>query len=261
MSDALTPVRGNGIWIWQLSNCEGGNLDAIVTRLKSNHVDNVILKAADGVDAWQQWNAQTIGKLKAAGIKVIGWQYSYGPKKDVAAEVAVASRQIALGADGWIVDAEIEYEQAGGIDAAKSYCQGILHTHANLCFGLSTFGLPTYHSGFPYLAFKEAGCLFWSPQVYWRAWGYTDPVSAVNDTIGSIVRDGRCRHWPLLPTGQAYSDNSGMVTDVMMHLFAAICSHRWVSLGLNWWSYEDLPTVSGNAWREISEFPRSRYGL
>src|SRR3990172_4613572 len=120
-------LKGKGIWIWKTTNCESGDLDAIVARAKSAGFTHVVLKIADGDDAYQIWDRrdtalELIPKLRQAGLAVWGWNYIYGdpPARDAGKQkyweleamgnVKRIKQLIPAGLQGFVIDAEREYE-------------------------------------------------------------------------------------------------------------------------------------------------------
>ncbi|MDX6659846.1 MAG: hypothetical protein QOJ55_668, partial [Solirubrobacteraceae bacterium] len=69
---------GQGMWIWQLPRSEGGSVPAIVARARAANVQTVFVKAADGTSLWAQFSPALVASLKAAGLRVCAWQYTYG---------------------------------------------------------------------------------------------------------------------------------------------------------------------------------------
>jgi hypothetical protein len=103
-----TAFDGTGMWVWVLNRSEGGNLDAIIARARQHNIKTIFLKSGDGTNYWSnQFVPAVVGKLKAAGLNVCGWQYVYG--KSPKAEADVAVRAIKNGADCFVIDAESEY--------------------------------------------------------------------------------------------------------------------------------------------------------
>ena len=115
-------VRGKGIWIWGLSEIEGGNVSAIIERCKNVGIEWVAVKCGDGVNFWdEQCTPSLITQFQDAGIRFLGWQYVYGD--DPVGEAGVANEILGAGVDGFIVDAEGEYE--GKPDKSIIYLENI----------------------------------------------------------------------------------------------------------------------------------------
>ena len=163
-----TPAYGKGIWIWRLSEAEGGNVSAIIERCENVGIEWVAIKCGDGGYFWSQCKLSTIEQFQNAGIKVFGWQYVYGD--DPIGEASVANQILDLGVDGFIIDAEAEYE--GKPDNATIYLENIRAEHPDSFIAYTTFPIIDYHTDFPYLEFGKY-CDAVMPQDYWKEIGVT----------------------------------------------------------------------------------------
>lgn len=158
---------GRGIWVWRLSQAENGNVTAIINRLTSQGVQWVALKCGDGAYLWRaQCTQSLVTRFHNAGIRVYGWQYVYGD--DPIGEADVANRILDLGIDGFIVDAESEYE--GKPLSASIYMVSIRVAHPTSFIAYTTFPIISYHQRFPYLEFGRYSNAV-MPQAYWQAIG------------------------------------------------------------------------------------------
>src|SRR5665648_672613 len=166
---AAAAFAGDGMWIWQLSKAEGGDLGAIAARAKASGIETVHVKAGDGTNLWNAFSPSVVATLKAAGLRVCAWQYVYG--SDPQGEAAVAAA--AIGKDFPIA--------------------------------LSSFPYVDYHSSFPYSVFLgPGGAQANLPQMYWKAIG-TTPDQVFARTYAMNQPYGR----PILPLGQLYEGPAG----------------------------------------------------
>src|SRR5690348_398513 len=69
---------GNGMWIWQLPQSDGGDPAAIAARAHATGVATVFVKSADGTSVWTQFSPSLVQALHAYGLHVCAWQYVYG---------------------------------------------------------------------------------------------------------------------------------------------------------------------------------------
>jgi len=112
-------LKGKGMFIWEIQNCDGGNAQQIVARARAAGLTHVQVKIADGRDRYpyeDQYDTMlvaTIAALQNAGITVWGWQFVYGRDRyntDVRTAVEeadiAADRVQALGLAGFAVDLE-----------------------------------------------------------------------------------------------------------------------------------------------------------
>src|SRR5688572_24494908 len=125
---AVVPIRDGGInpaslgkgdWIWyvsQATNKLGGvapsvvNLPTLMSYYKSQGLQYIIVKAGTGSTNFNgsgsspQFNSNLVYHAHAAGLLIFAYTRSYDD--DVPGEIAMAASCFALGADGWVIDAE-----------------------------------------------------------------------------------------------------------------------------------------------------------
>ena len=179
---------GKGDWIYFMSlatNRLGGNIPSVTNETslmlfyKSIGIRYVIVKAAtsdqlfDGSYPTPQFTRQLVNLAHAHGLLIMGYNRSYG--ENVAAEIAVADYVFHQGADGFVWDAESEWESdqpwIGTQGPAKAWqlCSTVRSNWPNKFLAHAPFPIVSYHPSFPY---KEFG--YWSdavmPQVYPQGW-------------------------------------------------------------------------------------------
>ncbi|MBI4277413.1 MAG: hypothetical protein HY660_03065 [Armatimonadetes bacterium] len=231
-------VRGKGMWIWQIRRCEGGAPQAIADRARAAGLTHAVVKIADGRSPFNGDLQSHVAALRAAGLKVWGWQYTYGAHPEEEAEAA-ASRVTSLGLDGFAVDAEVEYK--GNPQAARAYMRRLRALLPGHALALSSYYLPDYHPTFPWSDFMER-CDFCWPQVYWYS---RDPVESLERSMAQNARFGK----GILPTGAAYPEAAN-AAQIRRFLEAA----RSMGLdGVNFWSWEHArwemwEVIAGFAW-------------
>ena len=164
-------LQGKGFFIWQVPECEGGDPAAIRSAAQAAGLSHVLVKIADGVKPFgvsstgHDYTAPVVQALRAGSIAVWGWHYVYG--NDPAKEAAVAiQRAGALGLDGYVLDAEIEYKQPGKVQAAAQFMTAV-RAALSCPIALSSFRFPNYHPELPWGTFLEK-CDLHMPQVYWE---------------------------------------------------------------------------------------------
>ncbi len=165
-------VSGKGMFIWKLQDVEGGDPDAIAEAAVEAGLSFVIIKVADGDQFYRHYTdegrdllPQTIDALHIKGIQVWGWQYIYGddPKEEA---LAGSNRVQELGLDGFVVNAEAEFKQAGKDEVASIYMSTLLANLPDVPVGLSSYRFPNFHAPFPFEEFLE-GADYMMPQVFW----------------------------------------------------------------------------------------------
>ncbi len=191
------PFARAGMWIWYVDSSHGGNLRSIIKQAREAKIGTLYIKSGDGDETWSQFNKPMVRRLQRAGLKVCGWQYTYGRRPIAEARVgAVAKRR---GADCFVINAEAEYE--GKYAAADWYIRELRRrVGPKFPLGLSSFPYVHYHPGFPYSVFLGPGAATANlPQVYWH-------------TIGDSVRTSLTTTWEqnsiykrrIWPTGQTW---------------------------------------------------------
>jgi hypothetical protein len=186
-----TLPTGRGMYVWVLARTEGGSLDKIIAKCHECNITWLAIKAGDQGNSWMpkfrgklQFNAAIVDALHAAGIKVFGWSYdvpsTYKDKKGALIQrPGILDRQADVvklvqdcGADGFIIDAEVEWNRAIDPDTeAAAYMRAIykrIGLLTDFVVGDAPWPLVQYHPSFPFTAFGKS-VDFRSPQVYWTA--------------------------------------------------------------------------------------------
>ena len=170
--------QGNGMWIWELDNTEGGDIAAIAARAHAAGMSTVFVKSSDGASSrWAQFNPGLVQALHANGLQVCAWQFVYG--NDPQGEASLGVDAVADGADCLVIDAETQYE--GKYAAAQQYVAALRASLGPAYpIGLTSFPYVDYHPRLPYSVFLAPGAAQANlPQVYWKDIGGTvDAVSA-----------------------------------------------------------------------------------
>jgi hypothetical protein len=239
-------LRGNAMWIWQLPQSNGGNLDVIAARARAAGMSTVYVKSSDAADEWAQFTPQLVTALHTRGLRVCAWQFVYG--KDPLGEAAAGAAAVADGADCLIIDAETAYE--GRYASAQRYMRALrAAVGASYPLGMTSFPYVDYHPGFPYSVFLgPGGAQANMPQVYWKAiGGSVDAVSA------KTVAQNRIYKTPMAPVGQAYNAPSS----ADLQRFRAIWAGYGVG-GISWWSWQ---SSSAATWLALTQSPPAAVAL
>jgi hypothetical protein len=217
---------GKGEWLWQLSNCTNKmnnqvpsvvDIPTMMDFLKGKGLQFIIVKAGTGSTNFpsasnKQFNTNLVNAAHAVGIKIFGYTRSYG--SDIVGESALADYVYGCGADGFVLDAEAEWESSkpwiltNGPTLAWNLCGMIKTNWPNKFLAHAPFPIISGHNSFPY---KEFGywCDSAMPQVYWHYWGKT--ATAGVDWMDSEWRpfqNGLSGMWtnaikPLAPIGDS----------------------------------------------------------
>lgn len=220
------------MWIWQLSQCEGGNVSSIIAQARKAGIGALIVKAHDGTSWWSQFSASLINVVHNAGMKAGAWGYCYG--RDPAVEVRQALTVLELGADFYVADVETEFDRGAMWNAADQLMSAIKAGAKGKPVGYTSFALPQYHPGFPFSVFSKHAD-FTMPQVYWGDLGLA-PATAVQTSLAYYRKFGV----PIVPIGQSY----GMVTPSQIQTFINACAGL---PGVSFWDYQHCTTAMWEA--------------
>jgi hypothetical protein len=231
------PPNGRAMWIWYVSRSAGGNLAAIADDARAAGVDTLIVKAADGVTPWSQFNRRLVSTFRANGLHVCAWQYVYGTHP--VAEAAAGARAARAGAECLIIDAEAQYE--GRYASAQIYLHrlraAVGHRYR---LGLTSFPYVDYHPAFPYSVFLgPGGAQFNLPQMYWR-----DIGTSVDAVFRHTYATNRIYHRPIIPLGQ--TDHGAPPDDVRRFRGLTV---RYRAGGISWWDF--AWTAANGLWPAI----------
>jgi Putative peptidoglycan binding domain len=259
---ATTPTgsafEGQGMWIWYVSQSDGGNLASIVAQAHAADVTTLFIKSSDGSsNYWSQFSPELVQTLHANGLKACAWQYVYGTNP--VGEAEMGARAVAAGADCLVIDAEGEYE--GRYGAAQTYIEDLrAKIGPSYPLGLASFPYVYDHTSFPYSVFLGPnGAQFNAPQMYWKDIGNSVDTVYANTFIANRVY-GR----PIFPLGQTYEKPSPEEL-VRFREEAPL----YGATGVSFWDFQETPaslwsalatplapltTVTPNAsWTELSE--------
>jgi Putative peptidoglycan binding domain len=231
------PPNGRAMWIWYVSRSAGGDVGAIAADARAAGVRTLIVKAADGVRPWAQFNRRLVAALRGRGLHVCAWQYVYGTHP--VGEAAVGARAVRAGAECLVIDAEAQYE--GRYAAAQVYLHrlraAVGHRYR---VGLTSFPYVDYHPAFPYSVFLgPGGAQFNLPQMYWRDIGVS-----VDAVFRHTYATNRIYHRPVHPLGQ--TDHAAPASEVRR--FRALTVHYRAG-GIGWWDF--AWTAANQLWPAI----------
>jgi hypothetical protein len=201
-------LKGKGFFIWKVRDCESGDANVIASVAKSAAFSHVLIKIADGaypVNIEKNTNKDlcpaVVSALHAKGIQVWGWHYVYG-YPTLEAQIAI-KRCRDLDLDGYVIDAEVEYQASGMAANARKFMSELRKGLPNLPMAICSFRFPSYHQQFPWKEFLEK-CDYNMPQVYWE--GANNPDSQLQRCVREFQAMTPVR--PLIPTGPVYRWNN-----------------------------------------------------
>lgn len=257
----MTPFDGTLIWIWNLTNCDAGDFDAIATRVKGAGCRGVIVKATDGGNWFPQGlNGQVsvttiVSELRSRGLVVNTWGYCYDYAEPAEEAKAIETITIAR-PDAHVLDVEQEDEDQRNTAADAILLATNVKNAVASGFPLAYSPLPAIsaHVRLPYRQFTDAG-LAMLPQLYWTGLRWT-PQYTVGQFYQGIERyalDGQ----PIYPV---YEDAPGnRPTDEDLTVFLQMVKAKGAT-GISVWSYEHLDDAG---WERVKAaaavFPASGY--
>ena len=245
-------LQGKGFFTFNLSDCEAGEPDSILAAAQAAGLSHVIVKIADGERAFgldasgTDFTAPVVQALHSGGIAVWGWHYVYGNNPLTEASAAI-SRLQALGLDGYVVDAENEY-QSPGMDTAARQFMNAVRSALSIPIALSSFRFPNYHSELPWSTFLEF-CDLHMPQITWEQ--AHNPGAQLRESKRQCDALPNAR--PYIPAGVAYGTSGWAPTaDETDDFLNSAKALGLPAVNFFYWDYcqNNLPEV----WKQITEF-------
>lgn len=220
-------LTGKGWFIWQIPRVAGGDPAAIAARAVEAGCSHVLVKIAERTHAFgfdrlgRDLVAPVAAALRGRRLQVWGWHYVYGDNPTGEAAAAIQRLQ-GLGLDGYVIDAEAEYQQPGKAAAARMFMNALRQGLPDLPVALSSYRFPAFHQALPWAVFLER-CDLAMPQMYWE--GAHNPAQQLERCL-TEYGDKRLVGFPrpVVPTGSAYGAGAWRATpaDVRQFLQRAI---------------------------------------
>ncbi len=236
-ASAASPLDGNGMWVWYVSQ-SGGSAAAIARKATKRHIDTVLVKSGDGDTYWDQFTPELVDTLHDAGRRVCAWQYVYGSRPR--AEARTGAKAVDAGADCLVIDAESRYE--GRYKAADRYIDELRdRVGEEYPVALASFPYVDYHPSFPYSVFLgKHGAQYNVPQMYWKT---------IGTSVGKIYKHtyevNAPYDRPIFPLGQTYLH----VSRKSVLRFRRNARQRGAA-GVSWWSWQE---TKGREWRWVGK--------
>lgn len=178
------PPSGLGIFIWQWSQCEQGDINVIISKAKRCGVTWVAIHFDDALPARVQY-------FHAAGLYVAAWDYCVPGDQSY---IPTAKNVLLSGVNAILPDCEIEWETRkspyGSVvpsdrrPEAKIFAQQLRQALGNDCWigNCGAWQWPDRHPIYPDHAFGE----YWDaglPERYWTMFSATEfPATALNES-------------------------------------------------------------------------------
>ncbi len=230
------PYRGDGMWIWYVSESSGGDLAKIARKARRHGIETLYIKSSDGSNSWSQFTRTLISYMHDRGLRVCGWQFVYGSRP--AAEARRGAEAVRKGADCLVIDAESSYE--GRYAAADAYVDRLRRkVGRRFPTALTSFPYVDYHPGFPYSVFLgPGGARYNLPQLYWHTIGVS-----VDEGYKHTFRYNRVYRRGIYPLGQTYAHPP---TRQIRRFRRLALSYEF--RGLSWWSWQE---TDRRRWRAL----------
>jgi len=248
-------LTGKGYYIWIVKQCENGDPDTIAAVAREANLSHVLIKIADGafpynidLDNGYDYARPAIKKLQAQNIQVWGWHYIYGNYPDQEAEIAV-TRALELGVDGFVVDAEIEYQTKSKAPAASRYMKILRSNLGSMPIALSSYRYPSYHADFPWTNFLDR-CDYNMPQVYWEQ-SHNKAGEQLQRCVNEFKNLRPFR--PIIPTGPTYKQGGWIPYEEEIIQFMKVAKKLGLS-GVNFWYWDGCRRYMPAFWDLIKEY-------
>lgn len=163
------PFAENLLWVLDPADCGG---EERIVEVAKQVGYGLIVKYHDGdpIDDDKKWQFRAKFKKTAilaqrAGVSLYAWGYCYGKNPEL--EGQTAAEVGSLGALGYVIDAESEWEVPGARALVSRFMSTVKRLAPDLPLAYSTFwNLRFGHSNFPAQAFVDQGCVAAIPQTY-----------------------------------------------------------------------------------------------
>jgi hypothetical protein len=220
------PFNGLGMWIWEMSATDRGNIASIIAQAKQYGIRTLLIKSSDGTTMWRQFSRALVTDLHEAGLQVCAWQFVYGLHPVI--EANLGRNAVKDGADCLVIDAESAYQgryaQAGTYIARLRRLIGTRYP-----VGLAGFPYVDYHLSFPYSVFLGPnGAQYNLPQMYWA-----DIGTSVSAVFSHTYAFNEIYRRPIFPLGQLW----GRLSAAAIEEFNTLASD-YGAAGVSWWDWQ-----------------------
>lgn len=248
-------LTGKGYYIWKVRFCENGDPDRIASLARESQLSHVLIKVADGafpynidLDSGLDYARPAIKKLQAQNIPVWGWQYIYGNYPDQEAEIAVA-RARELGLNGFVVNAEKEYQSPSKAPAASRYMNILRSNLGSLPIALSSYRYPSYHANLPWVNFLDR-CDYNMPQVYWMQ-SHNNAGAQLQRSVNEFKRMRPFR--PIIPTGPTFKEHGWIPYEHEVIEFMDVAKQLNLT-AVNFWYWEGCRRDMPQFWNLVRDY-------
>jgi hypothetical protein len=251
----LSVLSGKGMWIYQQSQTNGGDVSSIVRQAAANGLRQVWVRLGSSFDGFygQAFLDALVPALHREGIAVIGWgfPYLYDPVADVAWTQQALDWRAPGGdrLDGWSADIETASEGTA-LSAKRSVTYlGLVRPLMDGRPLIATVFPPTdyWMANYPYQAMAPYIDAF-APMLYWSC---VEPGAFATQALQNLRGLA-----PLHLIGQAYDmgpdggrDGSPSPAEILRFLDVA---RRGGAIGASFWVWQDM---TGSEWTALGSYP------
>lgn len=252
--------HGKGMWMWQVGQTEGGNVEAIVARARAAGLSHIYVRTGSEPDGFYAGGFlnQILPAAHQAGIRIYGWDFPHmsDPGSDVHRALAAITHTTPDGhrIDGFSADIETEAEGTHiNPDVAVVYGEALRQAVGPDYTLIATVPRPSPHrASFPY-AQVVAQFDAVAPMVYWLN---REPGS---DVLGAL-RDLSPLGKPIFPVGQAYDGAAeggrpGVPPPAELNRFMQI-AHDNGATGVSFWSWQSADQAAWDTVKDARLFDR-----
>jgi hypothetical protein len=248
---------GKGMWIWQVTKTEAGDVKAIVAKAKSTGLTHVYVRMGSTREGFYAgpFLDQILPVAHAAGIRVYGWDFPVlaNPEEDVARALAAINYETPSKhrIDGFAPDIETRSEGTLiSAEAATAYGDGL---RAGVGDGYPLIAVVPRPSSWTktFYPYAEVVARFdaVAPMVYWLN---RYPGPDVEGAFTDLVPLGK----PIFPIGQAYDGapeggRPGVPPREELLTFAEVAKTQGAH-GISFWSWQ---AANEEAWEAIKDAP------
>jgi hypothetical protein len=251
----LMAITGKGMWVWQYSKTEGGNMQAMVDRAVASGLEQIWVRVGDSQDGFYAADrlAQIVPLAHAKGLQVIAWgfPYFYDPVGDAQWSLQILNWRAPDGqrVDGFSPDIETSSEGVMLSAQRVAVYLSLLRPARDERPLVATVYPPTDHwlGSYPYAAMAPYVDAF-APMVYWEC---RDPGNAADESVSRLAAMK-----PVHVIGQAFNfgDVGGRVvqpgTDELNRFMGV--SRKDGAIGASFWVWQ---LASNEEWAALSAYP------
>jgi hypothetical protein len=244
---------GKGFFIWQIPNCENGDVAAIATLAQQANFSHVLIKVADGAYSYNVTSNGTdlvpplVQALRARGIQAWGWHYIYGDAPLDEANKAIQRIQQTQ-VEGYVLDVEGEFKQPGKDQAARQFLDRFRAVYPSFPLALCSYRFPSLHPQIPWQIFLER-CDYNMPQVYWLF--AHNPGEQLRRSVSEF--QGITPFRPIVPVGSAYVAGNWAPTPSDMVEFLQTAQSLNLSAA-NFWEWANCRANLPEVWNTIRDY-------